>query len=515
MTLSLTDGRVEVYQTQSSSDIPDLTIEAPDLRSVEVSLEVQEDSGKAKIKIDNYQGKYAGKITPGDKLEFIATIGGGTAAPTAYSDGSYGNSTYGVSSGSQRRWMGLAGIPRYKFEGAGNRTMSISAYPYAFGVMGTLGRKVDNAFRQTPVGEIARTILEDGAPELDPSGIEPFSNTVIDIEFSGTPLQKAMIRLAKQADAVLTARGDTVVMKPTSGIPVQWTATSYDFNTWDTDGVDDELWNQIRVEGGTANDVGDSQKVGDVKTVDDITSVPGYTNASEDSIVTAQLTLPKSRIDEVKIWTKPTNTEESLTVGIQEDIGGAPTKPKDKTKDLVNKSLPHDEMTDDGITSYLLKYTELPARNPWLIIRSDGKKGHKVGLNTTSDPGKNASEELIYAAYYPYQTITQKRDAESIERYLRREHRIERDNITTAQAAADTANATLRHHADLEWTFDSDAASVRAHRLRPAEAIELEFPEERAVGTYLVTGRTDRYAPSDDSKNLLKTDLKLQEIESF
>lgn len=496
MVLPLTSGYVEVYKVSSSSSDPDLTITPPDLLSVDIDKEVQRASGKASISIDNIGGQYAGEVTAGDRLEFVAEIGGGSSDATLYGGGTYGGGSYGGASGTQRRWTGMASIPRYRFRGVGQRTVSISAQPYAFAVMGSLGRKVDNAFRGVTVGEIATTIIEDECSELDPSEIRDFPDTSVDIEFDGTPVLKAMTALADEADAVLSSRGTTVIMRATADIPTQWTATADDFGTWDYDAVDDELWNQIRVEGGTDNDEGDAQ-----------TTQSSYQTVTDGNPITYQINLPKSRIDEVHVWTKPIGSEETLTVAIQEDKGGSPTAATDSTKDLVNKPLSHEFLADDDFTTFLMKYTELPDPAPWLIIRSDGSNGIDIGVDSNGTPA--------YRAFYPFPIITQKSSQESINQYLRREHRIEKDNITTATAAAQTADRAIRHHEDPRGQFEANAMSPRAHELQPGAAIELDFPKETAVGTYLVTSRSDHYAPSESERNLLRTDLRFEEVETF
>lgn len=496
MTLNITGGQVEVFKPTNTSGDPDLVLDPPDLQSVTVEQEVQAASGTAKIDVDNHDGAYAGEITAGDRLEFRVMMGGDVGDATMYGDGTYGDGAYGSQSGTIRRWTGMASIPRYRFRGKGNRSLSISAQPFTFAVMGSLGRKVDNAFRGMQVDEIARTILGDEAAELDPSGIEDFPDTTVDIEFDGTPLLSAMKSLADEADAVLSGRGTTVIMRPLSTIPVQWTATVNDFGTWDVDNVDDELWNQIRVEGGTDNDEGDVQE-----------TQTSYTTVTDGNPLQTQLNLPKSRIDQVDVWTKTTGAEATITVAIQEDKGGAPTAVGDSTKDLAQEDIPHEILDDDGFTTFLLEQTGLPDPEPWVIIRSDGSEGIDIGVNDSGTPA--------YRAYYPYPIITQQSDQESINEYRRREHRIEKENITTARAASARADRTLRRHADPRGQFEANALSVRAHELRPAAAIEVDFPKETAVGTYMVTGRTDNYAPSKGSRNLLETDLRLEEIETF
>lgn len=497
MPLPLTDGRVEVYKPGNQSGNPDLVVRPPDLMSVDIEREIQRASGNAKITINNIGGTYAGEITAGDRLEFVG-VGGGTAGEsTFYGDGTYGNGAYGGQLGNRHRWTGLAGQPRYRFRGVGQRSVTIGAQPFVFGIMGSLGRKVDNAFRGRQVDVIAKTILEDEASVLDPSGIESFPNTSVDIEFDGTPLLKAMAALADQADAVLTGRGTTVHMRAKNDIPTLWEATPDDFEGgWDVDVVDDELWNQVRVEGGTANNEGDAQ-----------TTQTGYQTVTAGNPITHQINLTKSRIDELRLWTRRTGSGELMTVGIQEDVGGAPTAVGDETKDLAQQQIPDDILEDPGFTDFLFSPTELPDEQPWLIVRSDGNTGLDVGVDGSGNPA--------YRAFYPFDIITQKLSLASINEYRRREHRIQRDNVSTSLAAAQLADRTLRRHEDPRGEFESAAGSQRAHNLNPGTAIELDIPEETAVGTYLVTGRTDNFAPSESERNLLRTDLRLEEVETF
>lgn len=496
MTLPLNSGRVEVFKPTNTSSTPDITLEPPDLKQVTVTQEVQDAAGKASITIKNTQGKYAGEITSGDRLEFVVELGGtGNSSSTKYGGGSYGGGTYGLRKGATRRWMGMASIPRYSNNGEGTRTITLDAQPFAFGVLGSLGRKVDNAFRNRTVTHIAKTIIEDEAPVLDPSGIDTF-DTTYDVEFDGTPVLKAMSELADVVNAVLAANGKTVILKKTKNIPIQWTATADDFEGgWHVDPVDDAVWNQVRVEGGTDNDVGDSQL-----------TQSSYTTVTESNRLTHRLNLPKSRIDQVDLWTDSTGSQENVVVRIQEDKGGAPSDVADQTKDLVNKELSHESLTDDGFTTFLLEPTILPDTKPWLIVESSGTEGQDIGVDSNGNPA--------YKAFYFYPIITQRRNQASIDEYRRREHRIERENITTAKAALELVEATLRHHNKPRREFSSSAGSVRAHRLNPINAVHLAFEEETAVGDFMVTSRSDTYAPSG-SRNQLQTDLRLQEIATF
>lgn len=496
MTLPLNSGRVEVFKPTNTSTTPDLVLEPPDLRQVTVTQEVQDAAGTASIKLKNTQGKYASEITSGDRLEFVVELGGtGTSSSTKYGGGSYGGGTYGLRKGAIRRWTGMASIPRYSNDGEGTRMISFDAQPFAFGVMGGLGKKVDNAFRNRTVTHIAKTIIEDEAAVLDTSGIDTF-DTTYDVEFDGTPLLKAISELADVVNAVFAADGKTVILTKTENIPIQWTATADDFEGgWNVDPVDDEVWNQVRVEGGSDNDVGDSQL-----------TQSGYTTVTESSRITHRLNLPKSRIDQIDLWTRTTGSQENVVVRIQEDIGGVPSDVNDQTKDLVNKELSHEFLSDDDFTTFLMEPAILPDPEPWLIIESSGTSGQDIGVDGSGNPA--------YKAYYFYPIITQRRNQESIDEYRRREHRIERENITTAKAALDLVEATLRHHNKPRREFSTSAGSLRAHRLNPINAVHLEFEEETAVGDYMVTSRSDTYAP-DGARNQLETELRLQEIATF
>lgn len=491
--LPVKEGRIEVYKPENTSSNPDLVLKPPDLKEVSVTQEVHDAAGKATIKFSNQYGKYAGEITAGDRLEFMVELGGtGNSSHTTYGGGSYGGGTYGTRTGELRRWTGMAARPRYSFDGEGTRRINLDSHSFAFGIMGNLGRKVDNDFRETSITDIATTILEDEASVLDTSGIDDFS-TEYNVEFDGTPLIKAMREIADVANAVLASDGMTVILKRSSDIPIQWEAGDDDFEGgWNVDPIDDELWNQIRIEGGTDNDVGDSQ-----------TTQSSYDTVTEDTRIQYQINLPKSRINQLDLWTRRSGSQENVIVRIQEDKGGAPTDVNDQTKDLVNKNLAYHFLTDGGYTPFLLEPTILPDTQPWVIIESTGQSGQDIGVNSTGDP--------THKSYYFYPIITQRPDQESIDKYRRREHRIERKNISSAKAALDLIEAKLRHHNEPRKEFSAQAGSLRAHRLNPLNAVRLEFEKDAAVGEYMVKTRTDTYAPSS-LRNQLRTDLRLQEI---
>lgn len=497
MTITITGGHVDVFKPGNTSNSPNTVLKTPDLQGVTVKHAVQGDAGSGKIVVNNIGGEYAGEVTAGDRLEFVVEIGDieDTSSATFYGRGTYGGGSYGTPSGDRRRWTGMATIPRYQFDGPESRTMTIDAQPFAFAVMGSLGRKVDNTFRERTVGFIAQSLLADEAEELDPSGIQDFPDTTVDVEYDGTPVLKAMKELADEADAILSADGRAVSMRPIDDVPLQWTAKADDFGTWGVDETDDELYNQVRVEGGIDNKEGDTQE-----------TQTEYQTLTEGDPIAFQIELPKSRTNQVDIWTRAEGSEDSLTLGIQEDIDGSPTDIGDETKDLVKNEQPHHFLSDDDFTQMDLKPTELPDPRPWVILRAQGDDGIDIGVDGSGTPA--------YEGYYYYPIITQKPDQDSIDEYRRREHRIKKDTITSSRTAASIASRTLRRSRDPRKEFSADAQSRRAHDLRPGGAITLNFPKETAVGGYIAVSRTDTYAPSGAS-NQLQTDLRLEEIETF
>lgn len=496
MVLPIRSGYVEVFKPTNSSTTPDAVLKPPDLREVSITREVQDASGKASINYWNPQGKYAGEITAGDRLEIVIELGGiGASSSTRFGHASYGRGTYGSNSGTKWTWTGMANRPRYSYSGEGTRAVSLDAEPFVFGVLGSLGRKVDNAFRNRSVTYIAKTIIEDEAPVLDTSGIDTFSTTY-DVEYDGTPLLKALAELADVVNAVLSGQGKTVYLQDIDSIPNQWTANDDDFEGgWEVDPVDDHVWNHIRIEGGSDNDIGDQQL-----------TQSSYQTVTESNRISKQISLPKSRTDEIRIWTNPTGSQENLTVRVQEDKNGSPTDITDQTKDLVNKELSQELLTHDGFTTFLLKPTILPDSEPWLIIESGGMNGQDIGVDSNGVP--------THKSFYFYPIITERQNQASINEYRRREKRIEQENITTVETALELAQSKLRHHNMPRKEFSTNAGSIRAHRLSPAEILSLDFPEETATGKFIVTTRTDTFGPSG-SRNQLQTELRLEEVATF
>lgn len=503
MVLNILGGRVEVYkpdnQDDSATATPDHVVESPDLRAVSVKGRIQESADVAKVLLNNPDGEYTGAITSGDKLVFSVDIStGGEGSPESqWGESSYGQASYGggEANSTVRRWVGLATSPRPKRTGPTTRRIEIDAQDFVFGVM-NLGRHVDNAFRDRPVSEIARTIINDEAPELDTSGIEDFGVNY-STEFVGTPLIDAVTELANEVDAVLTSEGETVVMKRAEAVPTLWEATEDDFALpWEVDIVDDQLYNYVRIEGGTGNYVGDKQE-----------TQSGYTTVAESSRLQHQLDLSKSRIDAVELWTRTTGSGENVFVRIQEDKGGSPPAPGNSQNDLVNLKIDSQFLDDDGFTTFNLKRTNLPATDAWLLVESGGTNGQDIGVNGSGTPA--------FRAYCHYPIIGQNSDQSSIDEYRRREHRISDDSIVSTDAALSLAQSKVRHHNLPRHEFSADAATRRAHNLRPGNAVRLPFEKDAASGTFLVAERQDKYAENSSTRNLLKTSLRLQQVETL
>ncbi len=90
--------------------------------------------------------------------------------------------------------------------------------------------------------------------------------------------------------------------------------------------------------------------------------------------------------------------------------------------------------------------------------------------------------------------------------------RIKNDQLGTRTATQAQAQSTLDHRNEPKQTLSATALSVRAHNLHPGEAVGVDFPKDRARGTFLVTEANDTY---QGESNRLETSLEFQEAGSL
>ena len=512
MTLYLRDAALDVFEPTNDSDVPDERIrsgvggeaQAP-LRQVDVTARIGDTKDKAEITIDNAYGAYTGRISSGSKVVFasstrerIASLQGGQFDRSQYGGAQYG----GGEAPLQRRWTGLVRGPVKYDRNAGSRehqTLSVPAVDWVAGILSD--RIVYDEFEGVPISTVVDTIVANNAPEIDRSGIEQFDATT-DILPQGANLLDTVAELADQADAVFTSVGETLVFRDPTTIERSFDVRSHtdepDIGLWSAREVDDELVNDIRVDGGTGRDLESEQTV-----------VDGYHTVTESDYETFRIDMRKSAVDMLEIWTRADRDGEDMTLRLQRDAGdgSGPIEPGDEDSDIDAATLDANFLANDSFTSFIFNDHTLPEPDPWVIVQTEGTTGQEIGVDTSTTPDSPA-----YRAHYPYPISVRLQDRQSIANYGRVQGRIKRKTISTFDAAEAVAKSVLRHYATPNVEFQADAQSRRMHAQRLANVVGLEFPDVGAVGDYIITETRDVFGPSSSKRNQLETTLTAREI---
>ena len=478
MPRSVVDAEIDVYKPPNTSDTPDFTVPNDDIHQISINQRLHGLKDKGTIQLSNEGGKYAtgdNTITTGDKIVVRTQLDG----ESSLSD----------------RWVAIAHPPTYQ-SGPGHRTLEFDASDYVFQVL--QWRLYFNAFESKPISgssdAILETVLSDKAPEIGQGQIQAVNETT-DYFADGTDLFSIVEDLAIQGDAILTNDGEDLVFKPQSDISTKFGLTrgrDGDISEYEVSGTDDELANWVRVDGGTGTAVGDQQ-----------TTQDSYTTVTESSRLTHQISTRKSEIDRLELWTRKTGSGEDITVRLQKDDGGSPVAPSDRESDIARRTLASPFVSDGDYTSFLLPEHTLPEPNPWVIVETDGDTGQEIGVDSsTGDP--------TYNAHFPFPLNVRTSNEGSVEEYRKREDRIKNDQLDTRTATQKEAQSFLEHRMEPRQTLSAEAMSVRAHNLSPGEAVSVDFPKDRAQGSFLVTEVSDEY-----NGTLLTTTLEFQEAGSL
>ncbi len=493
MSRSVLDAEIEVYKPDNTSDTPDFVVPSRDIHQISIKKRLKALKDKGSIKLDNTAGKYANGLGYGESYGLHY----GAPNPITTGDKIVVRTRLEGEESLTDRWTAIAHPPSYQ-SGPGNRTIEFKASDFVFQVLSW--RVYFNAFEDRQISgsedAILETVLDDKAPEIGQSQIEDVGETT-DFFADGTGLFTIVEELAAQGDAILANDGEDLVFKRISDIPVEFDlarGAAGDISDYEVAGSDDELANWVRVDGGTGTAIGDEQ-----------TTQDSYQTVSESSRFTHQLSTRKSEIDRLELWTRTTGSGEDVTVRLQKDDGGAPVAPGDRQSDIARRTLASQFIDDEGFTTFIFPEHTLPEPSPWIIIETDGSSGQDIGIDSSTG-------EPAFKAYFPFPLNVRTSDRESMDEYRRREVRLKNDQLGTRTATQAQAQSTLEHRSEPRQTLSADALSVRAHNLNPGEAVGVDFPKDRARGTFLVTEANDTY---QGESNRLATSLELQEAGSL
>lgn len=409
------------------------------------------DSGTMRLDTTD-RGLDAPRITSGDRLELDVQLAG--------------------ESSRSRYWTAVARDVSDALEAGDISEVTIEATDFPFTVLSF--RNADGAFEGVDAGDVLDTIVADDAPELGRSQIQTVGAEV-DIQVAGRKLMDVLSQdLAPIGDAVVAADGTDLVFRPLGDVTVKHPLTPAELLApIDIQRVDDGLVNRVRVDGGSDHAVDDEQL-----------TQSSTARVTDSNRLTTQIETRKSEVARVQLYTVPdADSGDTLTVRLQAARDGSPVAIDDRESDIARRTLDPAFLEADGFTEFQLPAHSLsPGQDPFLIVEAGGAAGHDVGINSSGTP--------TYQAEFPFPLLARAEAGDSQSQYRRRDRREKDETLQTEQAVQDTAAATLRHQSEPERRVSASAESVRAHRLRPAEAVRLaEFPVADISGRYLVTER--------------------------
>lgn len=460
-----------------------------EIESADYSRRIDEYKDTASFQIDNTGGEYSQNLQPGDRLEFF--IDQGTEG-RGYGEGGYGEGAYGSSS--QRLWTGMIRPFTITDEIGVNSTISIEPESFAPAVMGI--RNIYGVYENIRIDEIITDIIEKKCPELFISNLPDIPQTT-SIFLHGKEVLKTVARLLRRANKVLTTQGRYVSAAEPRSI-----ATSMELVQGETIGVienqvnDDNLINDLRIEGGTGHAVEEDAQQ---------TDHTQFVQISKQDPELFQIDMRKSSVERVLLYTALTGSGESFVARLQRDKNGSPIAINNTKSDIASVEVPPEEINDEAFTPFLFPEHTLPEPNPWLIIQTTGNQGQMIG---TDDAGVPA-----VIPEYPYQIIIEKTADDSIDTYRRREDKLSDDSIGTFEAANAAGEQFLDHNnlpSEQIQTRIYQTENQNPHTLRPGDVVELDRPPARAVGRYAIYEMQDTFDSST-----IETDITLIDIESL
>lgn len=482
MTLNITGAKLYGWHPGNSSPSPgdaDYLIDGNELSGMEISNRAGELKDNASVDVDNYGGKYTGTVDHGDRVALYVT---GEAISGSSSGASWGRMSYGQGSYSQgyvHQWTGLVAPYEIDAQGAKNYELAFTGEDFVYSILGD--RRHTRRYESAPIAgsenAILDTALREEAPELDRSEIADIPQTT-DMVCNGMTLLDLLRHLMQRGSFIPAADDTSLVVRPQGSVAPEWPTGpgDGDFSPPTLKSNDDDLYNRIRVAGGTGRDVDASQ-----------TNQSAYTRVTESDRVAFPVDTGKAELAAVAVWTQTTGSEEGVTVRIQKGDGnGNPVNPDEERLDLANKELAYQFLDDDGFTTFNLPDNYIPGGDrPHVIIQSTGVNGQDIGVNGTGAPA--------FKAYYPYPVAVLTPDAESINEYRRRDQKITDNSLDTFTAAEARGDAALAEMAQPQRTLTAEAYSYRAHKLQPLDSVQITDDNLGVDGEYVVMQKDEEF----------------------
>lgn len=419
---------------------------------------------QASFGVNNRGGRYrrgAGKITSGDEVVFSVRF---TDAPDTWNE----------------RFRGIVRTPQVSGDGAGRSVLTFKAEDFVGCILGW--RYLEAGWQNRRVAgtesSMLEMALEEKCPEIATDRIEA-GDTTSTQTFNAVKMLKVAQQLGYLVDGRLTSDQRSLVVRPLDDVTTSWALDGADFGTFSFESDDGELANALRIDGGSSEGTQDQQG-----------TQTGYQTITKGSRLAVNLDVPKSEVSSVEVWTDPTRTGsgDGVVVRLQKNDDGEPIDPSDSSLDHARRTLASEFLEEGGYTTFQMPDNDILDDDPWLLVGADEEgdgSGQAIGVNNSGDPA--------YRAYYPFPISGRKEDPGSIAEYRRRELQQSDTAISSLQALGQALNTQLDHENTLNREFGFDARSLRAHQLAPGDAVAVDEATAGAMGTYIVTKRSDTY----------------------
>lgn len=447
-------------------DPPDAVVPAGNVESVTTESRADEVIDEAQIDLRH---PVDADLRLGDRVRFTATLSDSTGQ--AYSEGMY---TFGGYGGRpiEVDWIGRIEPTRATRNSVATGSLATDASGWVGGVL--KDRTITASYTDEDIGAIIRDIIDRKAPEVSAEYVPDLGETT-DVFFQSRDCWDAIVGLAARGDVLITVRGHELHIDELDTLNSLFTLEPRDYELpWKTD-VDDDVNNVVRVDSGVSRQLEDADE-----------TVDGWTQVTDSNRLTQRLRARKSEIHSLELRVRK-DSGDDLRVRLQADEGGAPVAINDDDSDIQSERRDSSSLPGEGWQTFFLSDHTLPDRDPWLIVEAGGPDGHEVALADTT------TEAPTYRSYYPHPINFEVSSNESINQYGVREVRIERDNLETQTAARDAARSELARRAFPTKTIQFNAASPRAHSLKPGDVVTVDRPEENATGEYIVIERSQSF----------------------
>jgi hypothetical protein len=445
----------ELQAFKPGATSPFLTL-TDSLQSVSATESAQDVIDSASITLESTGRPLSGeRITSGDRLEFRTRLADEQSLTT-------------------RSVLLARDITDELTAGGGVRNIDIEATDFVFTVLSF--RTSDGSFEAVDAGDVANSLIAEDCPEIGRSQIETVGRDVTLTVNGRKTLDIVSQDLAPVGDALVAQDGTDLVFRPLEDVSSKFSLVPDDLHTpIGVQRIDDELINRVRVDGGTDSALDDEQP-----------TQSATVRVTDSSRQTFQIDSRKSEIDSVEIFTvKDTTASEGLIVRLQAARNGSAVDPTDTESDVARRELAPDFIADNGFTEFLLPAHDLaPAEDPFVIIEGAGSTGHEIKTDGSTPPTPT------FRAFFPFPLLARATAGDSVTEFRRRELRRRDDQLSSEQAVQDTTQSLLRHRTEPKRRVSAAAATPRAHRLQPGEAVDMSaIPVDDVTGDYLVTER--------------------------